>query len=72
MSMPQRPREHVLEEESRVAFRALVEQDYGIDARVDLFDGGLATARRLDRRVDRGWRSGRSSRRRTNRTCGRR
>lgn len=52
MSMPQRPREHVVEEESRAAFRAVlpaewtlawIEQDYGIDARVDVFRDGAAT-----------------------------
>jgi tetratricopeptide (TPR) repeat protein len=52
MTMPQRPRSHVLEELSRTALRRVlpaewivtfVEQDYGIDARVEVFNDGLAT-----------------------------
>lgn len=50
--MPGRPREHVLEEESFNALRALlpaewtlepVRRDYGLDARVEVFQGGFAT-----------------------------
>src|SRR5687768_1829307 len=50
--MPGRPREHVLEEESFIALRALlpaawtleqVRRDYGLDARVEVFQGGNAT-----------------------------
>lgn len=50
--MPGRPREHVLEEESLIALRALlpaawsfepVRRDYGLDVRVEVFQGGYAT-----------------------------
>jgi tetratricopeptide (TPR) repeat protein len=50
--MPGRPREHVLEEESFIALRALlpaawtleqVRRDYGLDARVEVFEDGSAT-----------------------------
>jgi tetratricopeptide (TPR) repeat protein len=50
--MPGRPREHVLEEESVIALRALlpaewtletVRRDYGLDARVEVFQDGRAT-----------------------------
>lgn len=50
--MPGRPREHVLEEESCIALRALlpaawtvepVRRDYGLDARVEVFQDGHAT-----------------------------
>jgi hypothetical protein len=50
--MPGRPREHVLEEESCIALRALlpaewtmepVRRDYGLDARVEVFQDGRAT-----------------------------
>lgn len=50
--MPGRPREHVLEEESCIALRALlsaewtveaVRCDYGLDARVEVFQNGRAT-----------------------------
>lgn len=52
--MPGRPREHVLEEESCIALRALlpadwtvepVRRDYGLDARVEVFRDGRATGR---------------------------
>ena len=52
--MPERPRQHQLESESRVAFESRLpsawvvrhlDQDYGIDAQVEIFDeDGLATA----------------------------
>ncbi|GAA2022841.1 hypothetical protein GCM10009779_03390 [Polymorphospora rubra] len=50
--MPQRPRSHELETESRRAFEALlpsswvvrrVEDDYGIDLEVEIFEEGSAT-----------------------------
>lgn len=50
--MPQRPREHVLEQESRDALRVVlpaewpltwIAEDYGIDGRVDLFANGAAS-----------------------------
>ena len=50
--MPGRPREHVLEEESFIALRDLlpaewtleeVRRDYGLDARIEVFEGGQAT-----------------------------
>lgn len=52
--MPGRPREHVLEEQSLIALRTLlpaewtlepVRRDYGLDARVELFQDGQATGR---------------------------
>jgi tetratricopeptide (TPR) repeat protein len=50
--MPERPRQHVIEQESRDAFRATlpaewtvtpIADDYGIDARVEIFEHGAAT-----------------------------
>lgn len=52
MTMPQRTREHVVETESEHALQAVLpsewtvawtREDYGIDARVEIFDGGFAT-----------------------------
>jgi len=52
-AMPKRPSQHVAETASRKAFDALipnewtttpVESDYGLDTRVEIFDGGFATA----------------------------
>ena len=51
--MPRRPRQHVVEEASRKAFLQLIPnewatspvvKDYGVDERVEIFDGGFATA----------------------------
>jgi tetratricopeptide (TPR) repeat protein len=51
-AMPMRPRAHVVEEESLQAFRSVlpaewtvarIQADYGIDARVDIFEQGAAT-----------------------------
>ncbi len=51
--MPQRPRTHVQESASRSALQNLipdewtisrVENDYGLDERVEIFEGGFATA----------------------------
>jgi tetratricopeptide (TPR) repeat protein len=52
MSMPQRTRQHVVETESEQALRAVLpaewtvawtREDYGLDGRVEVFDGGFAT-----------------------------
>ncbi len=52
MSMPRRPRQHVVEEASRARLRSALPlewaisdttHDYGLDARVDLFRGGMAS-----------------------------
>ncbi len=54
--MPQRPREHAVEQESRDASRAVLPaewtvadtaDDYGIDSRVEIFDQGAATGLRF-------------------------